>query len=67
MNQSIPCTDPAWGCPSRLAATRDIYYDAPGLTVADAQQRSAQAASPLQAIAQAWMPVIPATPVIASP
>ena len=51
---SLPNTDPIVGSASNFTATRFIYYDAPGLSVADAQQRRAWALNPLGAIVNDW-------------
>ncbi len=47
ITQSIPCTDPSQDCTYYLHSTRTIYYDAPGLTAADAEEISSQASAPL--------------------
>jgi len=51
----IPCTDPRLGCTNYLRGTRTIYYEAPGLTVPDAQALNDQAKTPLTATARPWL------------
>jgi hypothetical protein len=50
----LPNTDPAAMPFATLTATRVIYYDGPGLTVADAEQRRTWATNPLTAAGTAW-------------
>ena len=54
VNQTIPCTDPALGCSNHLDTTRTIYYEAPGLSVAEAQALSERAGSPPSFEARPW-------------
>jgi hypothetical protein len=51
---NLPNTDPVNPSPKNFTATRFIYYDAPGLTVADAQKRRAWALNPLGVITNDW-------------
>jgi len=51
---SLPNTDPVSAPFATLEATRIIYYDSPGLTVADAQQRRTWATNPLSGAGTAW-------------
>ena len=51
---SLPNTDPVSSPFATLEATRIIYYDSPGLTVADAQQRRTWATNPLSGAGTAW-------------
>ena len=53
-SSGLPNTDPSNGPYSTLTATRFIYYDAPGLSVADALQRQAWALNPLAAFTSPW-------------
>jgi len=52
--QGIPNTDPRNPPAQFLTATRVIYYGAPGMTVADAEQRKQWVASPLSITASVW-------------
>ena len=54
VNQTIACTDPALGCTNYLHSTRVMYYEAPGLTVADAQAFNDQANTPLAYTSRPW-------------
>jgi hypothetical protein len=51
---SLPNTDPVVGAASNFTASRFIYYDAPGLSVAGAQQRRAWVLNPLGVVVNAW-------------
>lgn len=50
----IVCTDARLACTSYLTSTRFMYFDGPGVTVAGAQQRTAEANAPLMASVQAF-------------
>jgi hypothetical protein len=54
LNQGIPNTDPANPPASTLTGTRIMYYDAPGLAVADAQLRRYWTLYPLTVSVSAW-------------
>lgn len=54
VNQTIACTDPALGCTNYLHATRIMYYEAPGPTVAGAQALNDQANTPLACTSRPW-------------
>ncbi len=56
INQSIPNTDPAQGASDFLHVTRTMYYDSPGLTVAEAQALADQGSTPLQVIGAGFPP-----------
>jgi len=47
IDQGIPNTDPSQGAYNILEATRVVYYETPGQTVADAELRFDQATTPL--------------------
>lgn len=47
ITQSIPCTDPAQDCTNYLRAIRTVYFETPGLAVADAEALAGQAGAPL--------------------
>ena len=47
ITQSIPCTDPDGECTNYLQATRTIYFEEPGLALADAEALAGQAGAPL--------------------
>jgi hypothetical protein len=57
VNMAIPNTDPGIGGTNHLNTVRTTYYEPPGLTVADAQNLSARASTPLSVSAAAWAPV----------
>ena len=71
VQQAIPNTDP-WLTPFPCAVarkfepTRRIYYEAPGFTVANAQERDSQARTPLQNSIAAWAGSPPSTVVTPS-
>ena len=52
LNQAIPCTTP--DCPTYLTGTRTLYYEAPGLAVADAELRRDWASNPLAVSFSTW-------------
>jgi hypothetical protein len=54
MNHAIPNTDPASAPCYDFEAHHVFYYDAPGLTVADAQERRAFVDNPLQTSFTPW-------------
>jgi hypothetical protein len=54
VSQTIPCTDPAQGCTNYLHSTRVMYYEAPGLMLADAQALNDQANTPLATASRLW-------------
>ncbi len=54
INQGIPNTDPRYLPADFLRGTRTIYYDAPGLTVTDAEQRSDWMTNPLSVSVYPW-------------
>jgi hypothetical protein len=54
VNQTTACTDPALGCTNYLHGTRVMYYEAPGLTVADAQALNDQANTLLTFTSRPW-------------
>ena len=54
VNQSIPATDPSSPSFSSLTAIRVIFYDAPGLSAADAVQRRDWVSGPLTHDVSAW-------------
>jgi hypothetical protein len=47
VDQGIACTDPSQGCSNFLQGTRVLYYEAPGLTVSDAEDLADRAMTPL--------------------
>jgi hypothetical protein len=49
---ALPNTDPTRGAANRFAATRSIFYDAPG--EADGARRKAHVDRPLQAATSPW-------------
>jgi hypothetical protein len=51
---SLPNTDPVAGSANNFTATRVLYYDAPGLAPAGAQQRRDWALNPLTTLNFAW-------------
>lgn len=54
INQTIACTDPAQSCTGTLGATRVLYYDAPGRSVADAVTRHNWADNPVTCASSSW-------------
>jgi hypothetical protein len=52
VEQALPNTDPTRGAANRFAATRSIFYDAPG--EADGARRKAHVDRPLQAATSPW-------------
>jgi hypothetical protein len=54
IDQSISCTDPRLGCTQYLRGTRIIYYEAPALTVGEAEALSGEANAPLTYMASPW-------------
>ncbi len=54
VNMSIPSTDPGIGGTNYLNTVRTIYYEAPGLTVGDAQTYNSRANTPLSVAATTW-------------
>ncbi|MFQ5665379.1 MAG: hypothetical protein ACE5I7_03005 [Candidatus Binatia bacterium] len=54
INTDLPNTDPRNGTADFFTAVRTIYYDAPGLSVADAEQRATWAANPLAVATRPW-------------
>lgn len=54
INQTIPNTDPIYAGFQTLQGTRIIYYDAPDITVSDAEQRYRWTATPLAVTASNW-------------
>ncbi|HMQ15038.1 MAG TPA: hypothetical protein PKC49_03605 [Phycisphaerae bacterium] len=56
INQPIPNTDPLLSPLYRLTGRRTIFYEPPGRTPADAAERAAQVAAPLDVVGNAWPP-----------
>jgi len=54
LNQSVPSTDPSIGGTDTLTSARIMYYEAPGLSVAQAEQRRDWALNPLQMTTATW-------------
>jgi hypothetical protein len=54
VTSSIPNTDPIRGAAARFEIHQSFYYDAPGLTAADADLRTTWARVPLAVTAAAW-------------
>ena len=54
MNHSIQNTDPNYSPVYVFESTATLYYDAPGLTVSDAEQRNDFAENPLVPMFGAW-------------
>ncbi len=54
VNMSIPSTDPGIGGTNYLNTVRTIYYEAPGMTVTDAQSYNSRANTPLAMSATTW-------------
>ncbi len=58
VNMAIPNTDPGIGAANYLNTVRTVYYEPPGLTIADAQSFSARANTPLSVTMLAWTPPV---------
>ena len=52
INQGIPCTDPLQGCTHFLHGIRNLYYEAPGVTTAEAEEISNETSAPLTFVAR---------------
>jgi len=52
--QNVPSTDPSIGATDSLTSTRIMYYEAPGLSIAEAVQRRGWALNPLQTTTAIW-------------
>jgi len=58
VNMTVPNTDPGVGPANYLNTMRTLYYEPPGLTVADAASFSARANTPLSVATLAWTPPV---------
>jgi hypothetical protein len=56
VDQAIASTDPGLGSTKHLTALRTLYFEAPGATTSTAQQRAAQARTPLSFTVAPWTP-----------
>lgn len=57
INQAIPSTDPMAGSTKYLNMSRSLYYEAPGLTTADAINRKNQSRNQLASAVENWRAV----------